>query len=129
MTHTDELQVAGLRATLETSGEVVTIGEEKVVANVNRQPYSLEMMEAGYMEREPITLEILKGVVGSTEMITPSGDTTAYPADFRGATPTNRSNCLIDGKARKVMSVENGGGFWILTTILMRNTNQGVDVP
>lgn len=115
MTLTDQILADGLRDQLQVSGESVTVAGQTVAALVNRQPSQFEMMDPGYLALEPIILEVLKGVAGSNELAVVDGN--PIPLDLRGTVPAVLSTCVIDSVSRRVDTVENGGAFWLITTI------------
>lgn len=105
----------GLRASFETDAETVLVGEWKVAASVNRQPQSYELMDSDYLSKEPITIEVLKGAVGSVEMKEVEG--VFVPLDLRGNRPTMRLRCVIDNVARAISLIQDSGARWTITTV------------
>ena len=85
MNLSDQLNAQGFLAEIAISGEMIANGDSTVIATVNHQPRFLEMMESGYLDKEPVEFEILKGYAGGTATMFVNGLT--VPVDLRGAVP------------------------------------------
>jgi len=121
MIRSDDLISIGLLTHLQTDGEVVTVCDKKVVAIVNRSPHELMMMDSGYSEKEPITIEVQKGYAASLASVLVRG--VNHPADLRGATPQNNKFAYIDNVKRKIQAVQDQGSAWLIVTVKL-NSNQ-----
>ncbi len=130
MNLSDQLNAQGFLAEIAISGEMIAIGDSTVIANVNHQPRFLEMMESGYLDKEPVEFEILKGYAGGTGTMFVNGLT--VPVDLRGAVPKLLTQLTYPvygdgGIVRKIMRRQDAGDRWILTTI--RDNVAGMGVP
>lgn len=113
----DTLRSQGLATALTTDVETVTINGRKCAAIVNRDPRSFEMMDAGYSDKEPVTIEVEKGSSISTR--TMYLDAAFVPADLRGYVPNSRDRVIL-GTAPGfciVDSVTNAGSAWVISTL------------
>ena len=117
----DESTRDGLIAELESSGEIVEFLNIapginlEVAATINRQPASLEMMEQGYRDKEPISVQVLKGdSESSIETIFIEDRKAAL--DLRALTPRRLSKITIDGSKRQIETIQDGGAFWTILT-------------
>ncbi len=115
MTHTDRLHSYGYISELRQSGQVVTIGNVQCAALTNTEPRYLEMLESGYVNKNPVAVEILKGRNTSTD--TAWIGAVAAPQDFRGQNPLLLGKMIIDGVNRKIMKIHDAGDRWVLMTI------------
>lgn len=111
----DTIRAQGLTVAIGIDGESVKIAGRNVVAIVDRQPRDFEMMDAGYADKEPISLEVAKGVVTSTETAWVGGRN--IPTDLRGYVPKNNDPCVVNGAERQIRKVQDCGSAWVLDTI------------
>lgn len=118
----NQIGADGLRESLIVDGETaaisVTIGgaERNVAALIDRQPYALDMQDAGYLARKPATVQCLKGTPSSTAFV--MVDEVLVSEDLRGLTPKMRGSATIDGESRRIEDLHDGGTFWTITTLL-----------
>ena len=120
----DYANLDGLLAQLEQCGEIVYVGNQPVAAVVDRMARSFDMLDAGYREKEPINVEILKGNASSTANI--SIDGVRLPRDLRGATITMQTKIVVDGVTRKISNSNglfDGRSFYRLTTLRSNSVN------
>jgi hypothetical protein len=97
-------------------GELCAVNGQTVYAIIDRQPRLFDMQDAGYLDKQPVNIEVLKGEPGSTETFGPD----SQPLDLRGFTPIPRSTlAIVDGVNKKVMTVQDAVDRWILTTITL----------
>lgn len=120
MIRSDDLIAIGIQTHLQTDGEVVTVCEKKVVAIVNRSPQTLLMMNAGYFDKEPITIEVQKGIPSSLFSVFIRG--VSHPGDLRGNIPYVNKFAIIGDKKRKIDSIEDQGNNWLITTVKLNST-------
>ncbi len=111
----DTIRAQGLAVGLTIDAEAVKVAGRNVTAIVDRQPRDFEMMDAGYADKEPISLEVAKGVGSSVEVAWVGGRN--IPSDLRGYTPKNNDLCVVNGEDRAIRKVTNAGSAWILGTI------------
>jgi hypothetical protein len=115
MNQADSMRDQGVRMSLGFEGERVKVGDLIVVASVNRQPETFEMMDSGYLAKEPVSIEVLKGTSGSADMLTVDGFPTAL--DLRGVRPKMRMECVIDDALRQVVHIQDCGTAWTMLTV------------
>lgn len=118
MNQAGRLHSQGFKAELISDGECITLAGMKVAAILDRQPRLLDMQDAGYLDRQPVSVEVLKGYAGSTATVWLDGQ--AVNMDLRGNAPSPRVTlAVIDNINKKVISVLDGVDRWILTTITL----------
>ncbi len=118
----DTIRAQGLAVGLTIDAEAVKVAGRMVSAIVDRQPRDFEMMDAGYADKEPISLEVAKGVGSSVEVAWVGGRN--IPSDLRGYTPKGPGEngrgadvCVVNGANRTIRSVKDAGSAWILMTV------------
>ena len=119
MNVSDAAHTAGFLVELGISGELISVGQNIVAANANHEPRSLDMLESGYLDKEPISFEFLKGYAGSTATIWI--DSQPVPQDLRGlipamvgapANPLNR--VTYKGVVYKIFKRTDAGDRWVV---------------
>lgn len=86
-----------------------------VLCIVNTDPSLLAMQDAGWLGKEPVQVEVLKGTTDSSAMRDFEGFLIA--TDLRGKVPKFNQLLTYGGKSRKIVSVDNNGDRWTITTI------------
>lgn len=122
MTQGDRYRNQGFKVGVAIDGEKITIGAQTVVAIQNSEPRFLEMLESGYLDKEPVIFEVSKGYAGSAETRYINGE--AVPLDLRGLVPALPANppqpnnqVTYLGVVRKIVKRQDAGDRWIIITI------------
>ncbi len=115
MSIANDQSAAGISLELQVSAEPVTIGDLVVAAVINEDPLGFEMMDSGYLNKQPISFEVLKGTTDSLDTIEIEGIPTAM--DLRGVVPTLRMAFDYNGAKRSIVKINDAGSRWILSTI------------
>jgi hypothetical protein len=113
---TDRLHAYGYENELRISGEAILVQNNPTMALVNTSPNYLEMLESGYLDKEPVAFEIYKGNPDDTRVFYVDG--LQVPSNLRGFRPQKNRQIVYDGKARKMMTIHDASDRWIITTIL-----------
>ncbi len=95
--------------------EAITYAGRKVVAIIDREARSFQMVDAGFNQVEEVRLEIFKGTISSTDVMDVDG--ISVPLDLRGVIPKNLDPVVIDGVNRVVKDFDSSGMAWVIATI------------
>lgn len=116
MSLANDQRESGLRLELSNSAMRVLVGDKYVAAADNTEPEAFEMMDSGYLAREPIAFECLKGADNSTETVDIDGVIT--PMDLRGCRPQIRGKVQIETSVtREIVRIQDCGSAWLIYTI------------
>lgn len=107
---------------LESDGEAFGINGVNVAALVNREPQIQTMEDAGYLDKEPVTLEVLKG--NKTCRYTVNLNGVDCQADMQGTAPLMHQQITLDGARRKIMRITNQLDRWLIFTIKLNIIDQ-----
>lgn len=110
-----DFATAGFITQLATDGEAFSTGGATVAAIVNREPTTQTMEDAGYLAKEPMTLEVLRGSKTDTETVWLGG--VNCNLSLRGCVPAIHQVIIIDGWKRKIMRLTNQQDRWLIYAI------------
>lgn len=121
----DSLHTLGMRQQLLSDGEPAQICGVTVAVITNTEPNTFEMQDAGYLDKEPITLEVLIGSKTDTDtMITGA---TLCQMSLRGKLPAIHQHLVIDGINRRIMRIANQRERLLIHTIKSNIVTQPIN--
>lgn len=120
--NSSDFQTLGFMQQMFFDAEPVVIGGSVIAGVVNREPQMQSMEDAGYIDREPATIEVLKGSKGNTDSIWL--ENTKCQSDLRGYVPAIHGQVTLDGSYRKIMRITNQQDRFLIYTIKTNNISQ-----